>query len=616
MNDLFKRQNIFLHGLIIALAGFLPGMAAGQTVVRNGGDPLMMVFAKAKDDARHMLLQIARTGISSQANGDARDFLLQVNSYGKPMYEVMAADIIASRHFWLKQTNDDRCAFTNDRVGDGRLNDIYLSIENCSKVLLAPMSRSLAVQTLIHESAHHFGIGDSIEDHYKADQIAITVTDAWLSARRSEQPHWESLPSGGAPSERISPSTIATGDDDDQAVANKVIVWGGCNTKILPAREDCGTYLNSGSVLTVTRISGSAQFDLQWKPMASDTAPQGRKFHTAVFTGNQPEFEHARNKMIVFGGCAGEGSACDKSFAVKACLENASETAGAVSCNDSRAAMAIYNLKNDTWERLAEDQAPEPRVFHGAVWTGSEMLVWGGLAGFRTQQEVPLANGASVKFSERYPAGEWTALPPQDFLKARFQHSAEWTEKDLIIWGGCGRRSLNKCREYFNDGAFYNVKDRQWRPMPRVTDFINGFEGRVNHSTVWTGRYLIIWGGESNGRILSNGAIFDSFHNNWRELSSVLPHSELGRAGHTAVFDALRGRMVIWGGMDSRGEYPTGTLVYEFGETGESWKILDTAGAPIGRKGHASIWTKDRLMVWGGFSANNDFESTGALFNP
>jgi len=38
-----------------------------------------------------------------------------------------------------------------------------------------------------------------------------------------------------------------------------------------------------------------------------------------------------------------------------------------------------YNSSTDSWTPTSTTNAPSGRVFHTAVWTGSEMIVWGGL---------------------------------------------------------------------------------------------------------------------------------------------------------------------------------------------------------------------------------------------
>src|SRR5947199_6173741 len=36
---------------------------------------------------------------------------------------------------------------------------------------------------------------------------------------------------------------------------------------------------------------------------------------------------------------------------------------------------------DDTWTATSTTNAPSPRAFHSAVWTGTEMIIWGGYAG-------------------------------------------------------------------------------------------------------------------------------------------------------------------------------------------------------------------------------------------
>src|SRR5262249_57245240 len=38
-----------------------------------------------------------------------------------------------------------------------------------------------------------------------------------------------------------------------------------------------------------------------------------------------------------------------------------------------------YNPGTDSWIATSTSEAPDGREFHTAVWTGSEMIVWGGL---------------------------------------------------------------------------------------------------------------------------------------------------------------------------------------------------------------------------------------------
>jgi len=43
---------------------------------------------------------------------------------------------------------------------------------------------------------------------------------------------------------------------------------------------------------------------------------------------------------------------------------------------------AIYDPVANSWSPLSDVDAPEARFGHGAVWTGTQMLIWGGIGRF------------------------------------------------------------------------------------------------------------------------------------------------------------------------------------------------------------------------------------------
>jgi hypothetical protein len=77
----------------------------------------------------------------------------------------------------------------------------------------------------------------------------------------------------------------------------------------------------------------------------------------------------------------------------------------------------------NTWAPIF-DGAPTPCYYHATVWTGSEMIVWGG---------TPLTNtGARFKPS----TDSWVATATVGAPSARDHHTAVWTGHEMIIWGG------------------------------------------------------------------------------------------------------------------------------------------------------------------------------------
>ena len=86
----------------------------------------------------------------------------------------------------------------------------------------------------------------------------------------------------------------------------------------------------------------------------------------------------------------------------------------------------VYNPVTDTWSAINPSGAPQPRGGSSAIWTGSKMIVWGGIFG-----------GGVVSTGGLYDpaANSWSAMngtPPS----ARAGHLAVWTGTNMIVWGG------------------------------------------------------------------------------------------------------------------------------------------------------------------------------------
>ncbi|HNH82727.1 MAG TPA: hypothetical protein PL157_10170 [Acidobacteriota bacterium] len=70
--------------------------------------------------------------------------------------------------------------------------------------------------------------------------------------------------------------------------------------------------------------------------------------------------------------------------------------------------------------------------------------------------------------------------------------TAVWTGSRMIIWGG-GKDYYNP--PYVSGGGEYNPVRDVWKPLPTE----NEPPGRSNHSAIWTGKEMIIWGKHKKG---------------------------------------------------------------------------------------------------------------------
>ena len=81
---------------------------------------------------------------------------------------------------------------------------------------------------------------------------------------------------------------------------------------------------------------------------------------------------------------------------------------------------------DDTWTTTSTTNAPAARASHTAVWTGSEMIVWGGYGG------TYLNTGGRYNPS----TDSWTAISTTNAPAPRGVHTAVWTGTEMIVWGG------------------------------------------------------------------------------------------------------------------------------------------------------------------------------------
>ncbi|MFH1098591.1 MAG: MopE-related protein [Candidatus Uhrbacteria bacterium] len=252
---------------------------------------------------------------------------------------------------------------------------------------------------------------------------------------------------------------------------------------------------------------------------------------------------------------------------------------------------ARYNPQTDTWTLISSEGAPSPRFDHTAVWTGTEMIVWGGLS----------ANGAE-KTGGRYDplADAWNETDLVNAPAPRCCHAAAWINNGMIIWGG--ERGFGQS---LNTGALYLPENDEWRALQNM----GAPNARSRFPTVvaWSD-LLIVWGGLNQGG-LNDGAFYDPETNGWMNLRTGNEPSR--RAEHVAIWAGTE--MIVWGGVDEH-------LRAAIGDGGRyqirsGWTALSDSGAPSPRYYHTAAWTGTEMMVWGGTDGSTLF-GDGRRYNP
>ena len=89
-------------------------------------------------------------------------------------------------------------------------------------------------------------------------------------------------------------------------------------------------------------------------------------------------------------------------------------------------------------------------------------------------------------------------------------HTAVWTGSEMIVWGGW-------CADYFNTGGRYNPSIDRWT----ATSTTNAPEGRYNHTAVWTGSQMIVWGGCQQRHYFQHRGRYHPGTNTWIATSTT-----------------------------------------------------------------------------------------------
>jgi N-acetylneuraminic acid mutarotase len=236
-----------------------------------------------------------------------------------------------------------------------------------------------------------------------------------------------------------------------------------------------------------------------------------------------------------------------------------------------------YNPALDTWTATNTTNAPEGRGSQSTVWTGSELIIWGGFDG-----TYDLNTGG------RYNpiTDSWTPTSTTNAPTARADHSAVWTGSEMIFWGGTG--CSNNCN--FNTGGRYNPGTDSWT----TTSTMNAPAARWEHRAVWTGSEMIVWGGSDDMNYLHTGGRYSPATDTWMATSlvSVAP----GRIANTAVWSGSE--MIVWGGVDETfNDCNTGG---RYNPAADSWTATTIANAPSARDSHTAVLTGTEMIVWGG----------------
>jgi hypothetical protein len=204
-----------------------------------------------------------------------------------------------------------------------------------------------------------------------------------------------------------------------------------------------------------------------WRVIAK--APIKPVRHTAVWTGE---------KMIVWGSTSNED--------------------WTVGCSIEGSVGAIYDPQEDRWTSFPPGPL-KPREGQSAIWTGSEMILWGG---YDPCGDARYADGAAFDPT----AGRWRRIAPTT-LEPRGGHVAVWTGSEMLVLG------------HASDAGAYNPLRDSWRSVAAPRD-------RGTGKAFVSDQNIVVWsalsGGDAGyGTLRSRGSVYSIADDRWRRMEGI-----------------------------------------------------------------------------------------------
>ena len=420
----------------------------------------------------------------------------------------------------------------------GVLHELFVALGNDPLVVAECLARPILAQRLMIDRMEGPAIegSEGMHQSFEVEPFVLPIISDSNIENAIISEHWSSIAPLPVSAARILHTATWTGSE--------MIIWGGHNS--------------NGELDNGWRYYPSTN---RWAPTSMTNAPQRREAHTAVWTGRE---------MIIWGG---DGSCC---------------TAGR------------YDPTTDHWTSVAYQNSPSRRYSHTAIWTGSEMIVWGGSEIFNFN----LNTGG--RYNPR--TDTWRPTTTINAPKKRVGHTAVWTGREMIIWSGTDPHMPPFYDDPGNTGGKYDPITDTWTP----TSLSGAPESRFSHTAVWSGREMIVWGGQSGERYdyLSSGGRYDPINDSWIATSDV--NAPDIRTDHSAVWTGSE--MVIWGGYYYKEFFHELQSGARYDPERISWMATTGINAPTDRNGATAIWTGDRRMIiWGG-EDGNAYLSSGAVY--
>lgn len=244
---------------------------------------------------------------------------------------------------------------------------------------------------------------------------------------------------------------------------------------------------------------------------------------------------------------------------------------------------------------------PLARVYHTMTRASNseeKFCVWGGFQDYSSPLSATTASDPGACYESL--SNTWVNMSAGSSPAARGNHTAVWTGDRICIWGGHDPSAFPKT---FGNGACYFPQGDYWTPITMT----NAPAARSYHQAVWTGGKMCIWGGVNldSSTYYNDGSCYDPQSNSWQQMST--PASMLGSVNAAVVWTGAR--MCIIGGNDGLSP-STGPVQYQnagcYHPVKDNWINIGTPTGFPASNGAAAVYEKsnNRICLYGGYSGS------------
>jgi hypothetical protein len=248
------------------------------------------------------------------------------------------------------------------------------------------------------------------------------------------------------------------------------------------------------------------------------------------------------------------------------------------------------------WLTVSTTSAPAARAGAAATWLGDKVFVWGG-----SNLVADLGDGALYDNH----ADKWLPLasPSAATLSPRSLAAAAWTGTHAVVWGGGPWLTTGGLAT----GARYTYATDTWTTMSNT----GAPSARRAPIAIWSGTYVVIWGGTNNNAPVAGGARYDDATDTWLPMDAG---ANAPSARSNVAFAWSGTELYLFGGR-------IGTAVtnegYAYDPAQDKWRKLPTTGAPIARSDAFATWMGNKLFVWDGRDMTGaSVANSGGIYDP